>query len=110
MKDKTRNNCFISRFKIAVWFLRGIKERPVWTLSCPECDGIFLDQIQELQTDNSYSATYVCKKCGKEIKEIQTWKNKNLTSADTYDSDFSVEEIQEQTKRHFEEMQKLMND
>jgi hypothetical protein len=36
-------------------------------------------------------------------------KNSNLTSVDTYDSDFSVEEIEMQTKEHFAEMRKLMN-
>lgn len=36
-------------------------------------------------------------------------KNGNLTSVDTYDSDFSIEEIEEQTKEHFNELNKLMN-
>jgi hypothetical protein len=35
-------------------------------------------------------------------------KRGNLTSVDTYDSDFSVEEIEELTKEHFEQMKKLM--
>lgn len=76
MKRKTRNNSFKNRLKIAIWFLIGIKERPTWTLNCPKCDGIFLKQIYENQTENSYSATYVCNKCGKEIKEVQTWESK----------------------------------
>lgn len=37
-------------------------------------------------------------------------KNGNLTSVDTYDSDFSVEEIKVLTKDHFAEMKKLMRE
>lgn len=33
----------------------------------------------------------------------------NLSSVDTYDSDFTIEEIEEQTKEHFAEMDTLMN-
>lgn len=33
-----------------------------------------------------------------------------LTSADTYDSDFSIEEIEIQTKDHFIEMDRLMKE
>ena len=37
-------------------------------------------------------------------------KNGNLTSVDTYDSDFTVEEIEEQTANHFRELESLMNE
>lgn len=36
-------------------------------------------------------------------------KNENLTSVDTYDSDFSVEEIERQSEEHFKELRKVMN-
>jgi hypothetical protein len=37
-------------------------------------------------------------------------KNGNLTSVDTYDSDFEIEEIEEQTDEHFKRIKELMND
>lgn len=33
----------------------------------------------------------------------------NFTSVDTYDSDFSVEEIEYQTRQHFEDMKRIMD-
>ena len=35
--------------------------------------------------------------------------NGNLTSVDTYDSDFTLEEIEEQTKRHFEDITMILD-
>jgi hypothetical protein len=37
-------------------------------------------------------------------------KNGNLTSVDTYDSDFEIEEIEKQTDEHFKIMKELMNE
>jgi hypothetical protein len=44
------------------------------------------------------------------IKGESMDRNGNLTSVDTYDSDFSVEEIEIQTKEHFAQMSKLMKE
>lgn len=37
-------------------------------------------------------------------------KNGNLTSVDTYDSDFEIKEIEEQTNEHFNKFNEIMND
>lgn len=37
-------------------------------------------------------------------------KNGNLTSVDTYDSDFDIEEIEEQSREHFQEMREMFGE
>jgi len=62
-----------NRIKFAWWFLKGVENKPIYTLSCPKCGGIFMKISKVEDTEENYKATYECLKCHKKIYEVQTW-------------------------------------
>lgn len=61
------------RIKFAFWFLKGVKNKPIYTQSCPKCSGIFMKISDVEDMKDHYKATYECLECHKKVYEVQTW-------------------------------------